>query len=489
MTFLEILLMIVAITFSFLGCRNIGSKMRLVFLCSLTLLFILHLAIDGWRLQMAFLYCLLFYFIVEYIINPDGGRKLNKMLYFRVLVMVLVVFYLVLMISLPLLIKRYEMPKPLGKLNVGAMDIEFTDKSRLEMFTANPIDNRKLRVRIWYPTDENSGKLISYRENSFTRSEGVSMLLFSHLNEVKNYAQKNVSLSRTRDKYPVIVYSHGLNFGSKEMSTFFGESLASFGFIVFSIDHSYQSLPVEFTDKTIAYVQKFKDMGQDEKNKERKLIDLLTKYQKDKKKKGKIYEQIFRLNKQLMQGIKVWEDDFGSVVNKIKDLNSHNDFFKGRIDLTKLGAGGFSYGGAAAVNFCKNNTICKAVINHDGAQFGAVSQTGINKPFMIMYSEPNAGMNNEFYLKSSAEGYQVVVKGTSHLNYCDLSLLSPIIANLLYYNKIKSSIKPELAHHIINRNTVCFFQKYLLNDRSCDLFKLNKQFKNVEIEKNFQRKE
>ena len=51
-------------------------------------------------------------------------------------------------------------PEPSGKNNIGTQSMELVDSNRLEWFTDNPDDLRRIMIQIWYPTDENQGDLL-----------------------------------------------------------------------------------------------------------------------------------------------------------------------------------------------------------------------------------------------------------------------------------------------------------------------------------------
>ncbi len=54
--------------------------------------------------------------------------------------------------------------------------------------------------------------------------------------------------------------------------------------------------------------------------------------------------------------------------------------------MTRVGVFGHSFGGAAAAQFCHEDSRCKAGIDIDGAPHGSVIQAGIDRPFMFLVS-------------------------------------------------------------------------------------------------------
>jgi pimeloyl-ACP methyl ester carboxylesterase len=61
--------------------------------------------------------------------------------------------------------------------------------------------------------------------------------------------------------------------------------------------------------------------------------------------------------------------------------------FRGRLDLSDVGAFGHSLGGAEALEFCHDDARCKAGIDVDGAPFGSAVADGVSQPFMFLMSD------------------------------------------------------------------------------------------------------
>jgi pimeloyl-ACP methyl ester carboxylesterase len=61
--------------------------------------------------------------------------------------------------------------------------------------------------------------------------------------------------------------------------------------------------------------------------------------------------------------------------------------FTSHLDLSRVGVVGHSFGGAAALKFCHEDSRCQAVIDMDGAAHGNVIETGVDRPLMILLSD------------------------------------------------------------------------------------------------------
>ena len=76
--------------------------------------------------------------------------------------------------------------------------------------------------------------------------------------------------------------------------------------------------------------------------------------------------------------LNAWTADMAFVLNRLEQLNASDASgkFMGRLDMTRVGVFGHSFGGAAAALFCHEDSRCKAGIDVDGAPHGSVIQAG-----------------------------------------------------------------------------------------------------------------
>ena len=105
--------------------------------------------------------------------------------------------------------------------------------------------------------------------------------------------------------------------------------------------------------------------------------------------------------------------------------------FTGRLDLTRVGVFGHSFGGAAAALFCSQDSRCKAGIDVDGGLHGSVIQTGIHKPFMFLLSERGdfssgaearqilAGIQSVYDRLPPDARLRIAIRGANHFTFSD----------------------------------------------------------------------
>jgi predicted dienelactone hydrolase len=88
-----------------------------------------------------------------------------------------------------------------------------------------------------------------------------------------------------------------------------------------------------------------------------------------------------------------WTGDIAFVLDRLARLNASDSSgtFTGRLDMTRVGVFGHSLGGAVALQFCHEDSRCKAGIDIDGAPHGSVIQVGLRQPFMFLLSDHGDG--------------------------------------------------------------------------------------------------
>ena len=97
--------------------------------------------------------------------------------------------------------------------------------------------------------------------------------------------------------------------------------------------------------------------------------------------------------------IKLWKEDVVFVLNQIEKLNQSDkdNRFTGRMDTSRIGMFGHSYGGATAAQVLVEDSRVKATINMDGTLYGEnVPKSRVGKPFLIMNAETSDDSTKDF---------------------------------------------------------------------------------------------
>jgi predicted dienelactone hydrolase len=131
----------------------------------------------------------------------------------------------------------------------------------------------------------------------------------------------------------------------------------------------------------------------------------------------------------------MWTSDTKFVVSRLEQLNADSSGkFAGRLDLQRLGMFGHSFGGATALQFCHDDSRCKAGIDMDGAPYGSVVQEGLKQPFMLMLSDHSRDLPDPAGKKIHADIQSIydrllngrlliTIRGANHFSFSDQMLV------------------------------------------------------------------
>jgi predicted dienelactone hydrolase len=347
-----------------------------------------------------------------------------------------------------------------------------TDESREETLTADPGDHRELTVCAWYPADASGlTKTAGYLNNPQIVGKALAGtlpgagFLLSHLRLVRTHSFPNAPVSNKESSYPVLIYSHGYGQHSG-LNTALMEELASYGYIVFSIGHTYESTVEVFPDgRQARFIQTPNSIDGKTYQKLSKEAEELK--ANDWAARVMYFRRFRKLTTLESTRIYVWSADTRFVIDwleKINNEDTRNPFCR-RLDLNKLGVFGMSFGGATAGQLCIEDRRVKAAINMDGFPYGDLIDHPLEIPFMFMRSEWSSTQFNGifpsiigFTLGSSrAAAYDVFVKESAHVNYTDLSVWSPV----LKYTGLFGKIDGARMLKVMNAYVPAFFNKHL----------------------------
>jgi dienelactone hydrolase len=357
--------------------------------------------------------------------------------------------------SAEIILPSLEFPEPTGQYKVGTTYLHFLDKTRPETLTKAPGDFRELEIQAWYPAKPGEKNVIAqYWRNPDVIGPAVVQVLFSGLPEslgtIPAAGLHKVAASRThsyldapvedsRKKYPVLIFSHGYA-GLVSQNTAQMEELASHGYIIFSISHTYEAVITLLRGgRTAKYTDATELIAADAE--QRKITGPLFQKlfnAKSPEEKMKAYKELCKQSTLTKKGLTRWAADIKFVVDKLEQLNRGAGLFKGKLDLDKIGALGHSFGGGASVQACFEDKRIKACINMDMLQMGTWHlENALGRPFMHMLSEETqANAVPYIYNTSTSAAYLVKIKGTKHYNYSDMTLFPPLFEQIGFLGAI-----------------------------------------------------
>ena len=371
-------------------------------------------------------------------------------------------------ISMPALVPVFQIPEPTGQYAVGTTSYAFTDDSRPEIFTPNPDDKRLVYVQVWYPADpfENTTPLpmwIVADEIGPVMAKGFFLpeFFFDHFMMIKSNSYLDAPVATVQEiSFPVLVFSHGYAPGFFAQNMVQMEELASHGYIVFSIGHTYESAMVWDARGQVILASETQMNAFYTEAEETDKFHIDAYYASDFEKPAAIRTWLEAVPI-AQQSIQIWTEDTQFVLSQIERMNlgQVNSPFSGSMDTTHIGVFGQSFGGAVAFQVCAVDPRCKASMNMDGSLWGTLLDTPLQTPFLMMYGEHTKGMNDWALSLSTGRGYSLVVQGTQHNNFTDSSLVGPLLRFPLW--NALGSINGQQMERIMNAYTLAFFDQTL----------------------------
>jgi len=327
---------------------------------------------------------------------------------------VLALGVVLLALSPALIFPQYKPLETTGSYGVETVAYTYTDESRIETYSATS-GPRKVTVQYWYPAG-------------------------------------------TDGKYPLIVFSHG-SFGVKSSNLSLYRELASHGYVVCSIDHTYQCLfTTDIDGKTSLLHRGF-------------MREVLAEdAESDKVQSYEYYRK--------WMGTRTGDMNFVIDFALEKVGGSDRNPVYALIDTAKIGVMGHSLGGSAALGVGRIRDDVGAVIALEapfmcdvvGVASGEFvwNEEPYPVPVLNIYSDsswsrlnelPQYAANAKLLADTEAVAYNVYMRGAGHLSLTDLALTSPFLTRIL--NGQKASIDTEYCLAAINQIALEFFDCYL----------------------------
>jgi dienelactone hydrolase len=438
LTVLEILIIaanIPVLIWALLPVRRVPRFLDFMPLAAVVFL-ILHLFIDNETVRLRFipLYCftiILFLITVVRIFkhNPNQPKRRVLAAFGRLSgLLALIIAVLVPTVILPF----KSLPEPTGKFDVGTVTCDLTDKTRAESFSSEPGKSREIAVQFWYPTDTGS-----------SRPEKDII---------------NAPVSAEQKNYPVLIFSHGA-FGMRMSNASSFRELASHGYIVASIDHTYHSFYTSFPDgRSVPVNMEFLNEAVGASNGDipaKETFDITHSW------------------------LKLRTADIEFVIDSLKsgELGTEGQLLDGHMNLEKIGLFGHSLGGAASAQVARERDEVSAAIVIDGTMIGDITGLDSNnkdvvtdepfkKPIMLMYNSsyltpegkassylPNVNAFNN----AEDAAYSLCIKDSGHLNFTDLPRISPFLSGMLGVGTVDSYE----CLKTVNDYTLAFFDRHL----------------------------
>lgn len=314
------------------------------------------------------------------------------------------------------------LPSPTGHHRVGVVPLHLVDRARPDPWLpAHTV--RELMVSVWYPAAQRTHDhppapwLPPAAWTRFTQDLGVTPDV---VQVPSTHGAVGAPVARQREGRPVVLYSPGFA-GTRDSGTVLVEELVSRGYIVVTIDHTYESSPVEFPGGRVEITAMPEPTPQ-----------------------------------VMEQAVAVRVADTRFVLDTLATLNTGTNpdaeqralpaGLYGALRLAVVGMFGHSLGGATAAAAMLEDPRIQAGVNLDGTLFGPVIEAGLDRPFMLVGSQDHSRDTDETWDKFWANqlGWRLNLQltGSGHNSFTDYQALVPPLAGVL-------DLPPQAVHDLI----------------------------------------
>ncbi|KAM5286409.1 platelet-activating factor acetylhydrolase isoform 2-T2 [Hipposideros larvatus] len=341
-----------------------------------------------------------------------------------------------------------KIPPGSGSYSVGCTDLMFkyTNKSTfLRLYYPSQDDERS--DTIWIPNKEYFFGLSKFLGTNWVMGKILNLLFGS----MTTPASWNSPL-RTGEKYPLIVFSHGLG-AFRTIYSAIGIDLASHGFIVATVEHR---------DESASATYYFKDQSAAEIGKKTWL------YLKTLKKEE---EEVPLRNEQVHQRAKECSQALNLILcvdcetKNVLDLEFDIKQLKDSIDRNKIAIIGHSFGGATVIQALNDDQRFRCGIALDAWMLPLAEEvlSNFSQPLFFINSERFQYPANIIKMKKcdspGKERKMITIRGSVHQNFADFTFATGKVFGFMF--TLKGTIDSYVAIDLSNKASMAFLQKHL----------------------------
>jgi dienelactone hydrolase len=288
------------------------------------------------------------------------------------------------------------LPEPTGPDPVGTTSLCLNDVSRPDPWAAG-VSTRELMVSLWYPAAPSEGPPARYMTPAESElqltSRGITGVPPDALSTVRTNAVSDAVPAGRKQSLPLVVLSPGFT-NSRSALTGLAEDLASHGYVVAGIDHTYESFGTAFPD-------------------------------------GRVTTALARQAPRRGPGF--WEKvvagraaDVSFVLNELTKAGPN------KIDPSRIAMAGHSIGGAAAIAAMLADSRIRAGLDMDGSTHAPIPASGLSRPFLFLGKQSNYTPGGEGSVTTWERDWKLLtgwkrwllVSGAVHASFTDLALLA-----------------------------------------------------------------
>jgi hypothetical protein len=293
------------------------------------------------------------------------------------------------------------LPEPTGPCPVGTTSLHLTDVSRPDPWAAG-VTARELMVSLWYPAVPSGRGPAPYMTPAESElqlaSRGITGVPPDALSTTRTNAAVDATPAGDQRTLPLAVLSPGFT-NPRSALTALAEDLASHGYVVAGIDHTYESFATAFPDGRVA-----------------------TCLARRAPRRGAAFWE------------KVAAGRAADVCFVLGELTGAHRAWPGArlIDPSRIAMAGHSIGGAAAISAMLGDSRIRVGLDMDGATCAPIPDDGLSRPFLFLGKQsnytPGIGGNvttweRDWRLLTGWKRW-LLVAGAVHASFTDLALLA-----------------------------------------------------------------
>ncbi|GAA1583571.1 alpha/beta hydrolase [Kribbella hippodromi] len=301
------------------------------------------------------------------------------------------------------LVQRSEpvsLPEPTGNFQVGRRTFEWTDGPRRDPYADGP---RKLAVWLWYPVaKQTTGHRVQYAPGLWSglHLKAPLSLLQGPFDTLQDRALDRAAVAPGR--FPVVVLMPGMGL-SAPMYAALAEDLASHGYLVAGVTPTYSANLTVLAGQTVESKPAANPSNLGESNEAAQQT-------------GDHLVDVWAADARFAAGM-VAKQLPGSVENSVGPSYV-----------------GHSFGGAASLEACRQDSRCTAAVDLDGTQFGEVVHKGVKAPMLLLGADdscitsvcgPDAKNDSNrdraisLLKASTGTSWCATIPGSRHFNFTD----------------------------------------------------------------------
>ncbi|MFJ8623017.1 alpha/beta hydrolase family protein [Kitasatospora sp. NPDC093550] len=363
---------------------------------------------------------------------------------------------------------RAWLPEPTGPYPIGTTALHLTDTAREDPW--QPGHRRELMISLWYPTSRPAGPadrapyMTPAAGEHFGGPSGVGLINYgaepgsTDWSGIRTHARTDAP-ALPGGRRPVVLYSPGLG-DPRAWGTALVEDLASRGYVVVTVDHTYEASEVAFTDGELA-------------------ASVLP---------GMLGQPDLDIGAVLRKAMAARVDDTRFVLDQLAGLGGRTGLptgLAGALDLDRVGMVGHSAGGFTALQTMHDDPRIAAGINLDGQLhfpgpdgrngvfLPTVAEDGLDRPFLLMGTGSDDSGDyrrqpgwNALWQHSTGWHADLTLTGSRHGSYTDGQSLLPQIARqgALTADRLRADvgdIRPGRAELATRSYVASFFDRWL----------------------------